>query len=184
MKQRTKIAIALPILIAIVSSFLTIDQVSANGTFGITSIDSNPNPLVTGDNMTVTVLFSDTSNIYSVQLLICTLTPEFLCESPVDMIEIDTGIYRGIFQIEYEVGTTVGYHIKIVYDNGTSPITIPETPDFLDMDIVEPLTDFFYFDAGTVQEKSDEAGCCGVLGTILAIGTTSLIARKKKSVKK
>ncbi len=181
MKNRTKVTKFLPLFVIFLSILFVGDQVDALTSYGITSIQQSPSAPVHGENLTVTVVFYDTTNISYVQLLICTLTPNFLCESPITMVEQETGTYAGIFLIEYEIGTTIGYHIKINYDNDTA-ITVPERSAFLDMDVIEPLTDFYYFDAGTVQAKTDSVGCCGILGTVLAISSTSLIVKRKKKL--
>ncbi|MHA1200463.1 MAG: hypothetical protein ACTSQF_14165 [Candidatus Heimdallarchaeaceae archaeon] len=183
MKNRVKILKFLPLFVIFLSVLFVSDQVSVTGELGITSIEHSPSSLIQGENLTVTVYFYNTTDISQVKLLICTITPEFLCEpQPIPMVEMETGTYEGKFLVEYDVGTTVGYHIIIVYENFTSVI-IPERSALLDMEIIEPLTGFYFFDAGAVQERTDSAGCCGIVGTILAIGSTSLIAKQKKKLK-
>ncbi|MCE7743144.1 MAG: hypothetical protein GOP50_11905 [Candidatus Heimdallarchaeota archaeon] len=183
MKNKTKILKFLPLFAIFLSVLFIGDQVSATSDLGITSIEHSPSTLIQGENLTVTVVFYDTTNISQVKLLLCTITPEFLCEpQPILMVEMEAGTYEGKFLVDYDIGTTVGYHIKIVYENFTSVI-IPETPTFLDMDIIEPITGFYFFDAGAVQQRTDSAGCCGIIGTVLAIGSTSLIAKQKKKLK-
>ena len=184
MKIKTKLSLFIPLILIFITAFLVNKQVYANSDYGILSIEYNPSPLISGKNMTVTAIFYDTTNISSVDLLICTFTPDFLCESPIDMIETSQGIYEGIFLISYDAGTTVGFHIKINYVNDTPATIVPETPEFQDMAIVEPLTGFYYFDAGTVQVATDETIGCGIVGTILAISSISVVAKKKNSLKK
>ena len=178
--NKTGLTKFLPLIIIVFSILFMGEQVRAETDYGITSIELDPSPLVIGENFTVTVVFYDTTNISQVKLLICTLTPKFLCEpQPTLMIEVNTGTYEGIFLVDYDVGTTVGYHIIIVYENFTSVI-IPETPAFLDMDIVEPLAGYYFFNAGAVQQPTDETGCCGIIILILAISSVSLISKKNK----
>ena len=180
MKKTEKISKVLPIFVILLLAFAT-DQARADVDFGITSIGVSPTPLRSGENMTVTVVFYDTTNITDVQLLVCTITPNFVCESPVNMVEKETGIYEGAFLIEYQIDTVVGYHIKINYANATN-IVIPEDSSFLDMDVIEPYPGIYYFNAGAVQLQTDETGYCGILGIFIAIGGAIMITKRKTKV--
>ncbi len=181
MKNKARIAKILPLFVVLLSAMFIGDSVNASSDYGITSIAQSPTPLIFEENLTITVVFYDTTNISTVKLLICTITPEFLCESqPITMVEITSGTYEGKFLIDdYAIGTTVGYHLILTYENFTS-IIIPDAPEFLEMEIIEPITGFYFFDAGAVQQRTEEAGCCGIIGATLAVLSTSLIAKRKR----
>jgi len=154
-------------------------KVRASNDYGVSEITHSPTILQKGQNMTVEITFSNNTDVDIVRLLICTLSPSFVCEpQPIVMGNISAITYSADFLIDYDEGTEVGYHIQIIYLNATS-IIIPDSSDFLGMDIVEPLTDEFFFSAGIVGGVS-ETGCCGILSTVLAVTASTIIFKKKK----
>ncbi len=154
-------------------------EVSASIDYGISEITHSPETLQKGQNMTVEVIFDNTTDVDIVRLLICTLSPSFVCEpQPIVMDNISAITYSADFLIEYDEGTEVGYHIQIIYLNATS-ILIPDTSDFLGKEIVEPITDEFFFSAGVVG-GINKTGCCGIFSTVLAVVASTIILKKKK----
>ncbi len=135
----------------------------------------------------------DWSNISQVKLLICTLSPQFLCEpQPRLMIMNDNSDWEYRMLLDtYQNGTHLGYHIQIVYDNASSQI-IPDRADFLDSSsIVEPITDEFFFSAGIIGKNSTtpsptttETSSLGVIAVsislILAVYTLKLKRKRNK----
>ncbi|MHA1219037.1 MAG: hypothetical protein ACTSSN_07590 [Candidatus Heimdallarchaeaceae archaeon] len=163
-------------------SFLSTMKTNASSDYGVNEITHSPVPLQQGQNLTVQIVFYNDTDVDIVKLLICTISPNFVCEpQPIIMNEITTLTYTANFLIEYEDGTEVGYHIQIVYLN-TSSVIIPDTVDYLSMDnIIEPVTDEIFFSAGIVGDIS-KTGCCGILGTILAIVSSTIIIKRNKKV--
>ena len=112
--------------------------------YGITKIQHSPEIISKGMDLNVTIDFYDETEILNVRLLLCQLSPDFVCSSPIDMEKIKPNIYSGIFNITYPEGSVLGYHIMIVYEN-YSPVIVPDSLDFLSIDnIVEPLPGEYY----------------------------------------
>lgn len=180
MVKKKILGISVLIIGLLAITFLLAMKINASSDYGVTEITHSPVPLQQGQNLTVQIVFHNDTDVDVVKLLICTISPNFVCEpQPVIMDEIVTLTYSASFLIEYEDGTEVGYHIQIVYLNGSSVI-IPDTVDYLSMDnIIEPVTDEIFFSAGIVGDVS-ETGCCGIIGTILAVVSSSIIVKRKK----
>jgi len=181
MTKRTIRIIQITILILIIS--FTIHNAKAVEKYGVTNINHSPQILQQNENMTVTVEFSYDTNISLVKLLICQLSPEFKCEAqPIVMDEITDNVYSGKFSVRYDNGTQVGYHIIIVYENFTT-VTIPETAEFLELDIIEPVTGEFFINAGKVGEEPtpSKTGClCIIPAGAAMLGIAITIKRRRK----
>jgi len=180
MAKKKILGISILILGLLTITFLSAMKINASSDYGVTEITHSPVPLQQGQNLTVQIIFHNETDVDIVKLLICTISPNFVCEpQPIIMNKIATLTYSANFLIEYEDGTEVGYHIQIVYLNGSSVI-IPDTVDYLSMDnIIEPVTDEIFFSAGIVGDVS-ETGCCGILGTVLAVVSSAIIVKRKK----
>ena len=170
MKTKKILSRSLPIFLVIMLTGILSKTSFASPSYGITSVEQSSNALVEGQNMTVTVNFEDTTDVNKSLLLVCQLYPTFQCFNPIAMINSGNS-YIGNYTVDQPLNSTIGYHIRIIYDNG-SYIEIPDSPDFLSMDnVVEVATDVFYFEAGIVVE--DVNGTNGF--TIVIIGSTLLI---------
>ncbi len=179
LKKRNLGLIILTVGLLLVISLST-TKISASGFYNISEISHTPETLQQGQNLTVEIVFVDDSDIDSVKLLICSLSPTFACKpQPYPMSEIASLTYSVDFLVDYDDGTEVGYHIMISYLNGSS-IIVPDSDNFLALDnLVEPLTDDFYVSAGYVGGIS-ETGCCGILGAVLAVVSSTIFIKRKK----
>ncbi|MHA1223112.1 MAG: hypothetical protein ACTSYD_00360 [Candidatus Heimdallarchaeaceae archaeon] len=175
-------------LVGILVLFSALIRVSATQNFGIVEIAKSPSTLVSGENMIVTIDFADVTNISMVKLLVCQLSPEFKCESqPIIMEnitneELPTDIvarFRGEFLVYYENGTSVGYHIFLVYENYTT-VTIPESSNFLSMEIVEPTAGEYFFFAGIVGQEEETTKTVGFGFLTVLYGSVILLKMKKR----
>jgi len=149
--------------------------------YGICSLSFNPKPLVSGENMTVIVNFYDTTNVSLVKLLICQLSPEFKCEPvPTLMNEEYNETFVGKFLVYYKSGVSVGFHIQIVYINGSS-LLIPDRANFLDFKTAEPITGEFYFDAGIVMKSTEKTSGILIITAVLSLMVTTIWIKRKKT---
>ncbi|MCG3217090.1 MAG: hypothetical protein KAS63_10215 [Candidatus Heimdallarchaeota archaeon] len=150
------------------------------GEYNILTLDHTPKPLQQYENITVSISFSDTSNITYVKLFICRLEPEFLCEdNPIFMQETEPFSYVGTFLIIYDEGTLVGYHIQLVYSNG-SFVVIPDSINFGSIsNIVEPVEGDYYISAGIVGETV-ETSSFSFLFVGFCIAFIFIVIRRKK----
>lgn len=130
----------------LITCSLILVALNGRAELGIVAVTQSSQTAEPHKDFTVTIQFSNDSDIELVKLLLCQLEPEFYCESnPIIMTETEDDVYSGTFEVPYENGSTLGYHIMIVYTNG-SDVMIPNSLDFLGMDnIVEPATGEFYF---------------------------------------
>lgn len=171
-------------LILSMSPILFGHEIQAIENYGVTDIEHTPKILHQNDFLSVTVDFSDTTDILYVKLIICQLEPEFLCnDAPVIMEETETNTYNGEFQILFDVGTLVGYHIQLVYTND-SIVFLPDSIDFLgDNNIIEPLTGDFYYNASYVVESTEETSCFGFLFLGISLAIISIVINRRRQSK-
>lgn len=149
--------------------------------YGICSLSFNPKPLVSGDNLTVIVNFYDITNVSLVKLLVCQLSPEFKCEpTPTLMYEEYNATFVGKFLVYYESGISVGFHIQIVYVNGSS-VLIPDRVNFLDFETAEPLIGEFFFDAGVVVDSTEKTSGFLILTAVLSLMVTMIWIKRRKN---
>jgi hypothetical protein len=149
--------------------------------YGVSSISIDPQPLVTGENMTISVNFHDITNLSLVKLLVCQLVPEFKCELAPIIMENETSYdYVGKFLVYYDKGTSVGFHIQIVYENGSS-ILIPDRENFLVINTSEPQTDEFFFYAGIVGVSTEETNGIMILTSILSLMVIAIWIKRRKN---
>jgi hypothetical protein len=175
--KKTKLLFLVIGLLAIIS--LSSLKINASSYYDVSEITKTPEILQKDQNMTVEIVFSNDSDVDVVRLLICTISPNFVCEpQPITMGKIANLTYSADFLVEYDEGTEVGYHIQIIYLNA-SQIIIPDSAEFLGMEIIEPVTDQFFFKAGVVGGIS-ETGCCGILSSVVAVAASTIIFKKKK----
>ncbi len=165
-------------------SMLMSQNINAAENYGVTAIEHTPATLHQNDILSVTVDFSDTTDIVYVKLIICQLEPMFLCEdAPIIMEEIESNTYSGDFLILFDVGTLVGYHIQIVYSND-SILFLPDGLDFLGADnIIEPLTDDFYYNASYVMEPTNETAGFSYLFLSISLAIISIVINRKRQNK-
>jgi len=102
-------------------------------------------------NVTITVAFSDDTNVSSILIQYCALEPEFLCHFPkTSMIRVSANTWQGSFIVLEETGK-IGYELHITY-NGVLYLA-PNASDFLGYsNIVEPSPDVFYFSISLSEE--------------------------------
>ena len=170
--------------ILLMSLMLVSQNINGLEDYGVTVINHTPETLHQNDILSVTVDFSDTTDIIFVKLIICQLEPQFLCEdSPIIMEETETNAYTGDFPILFDVGTLVGYHIQIVYTND-SVIFLPDSIDFLDADnIIEPFTGDFYYNASYVLEPPEETSNVNSIFLCISLAIISIVINKKRQNK-
>ena len=171
-------------LTILTSPILFGQDIQAIENYGVTAIDHTPKTLQKNGILSVTVDFSDNTDILYVKLVICQLEPEFLCnDAPIIMEETATNTYSGEFQILYEVGTLVGYHIQLVYTND-SIVFLPDSIDFLgDDNIIEPLTGDFYYNASYVVANTEETSCFGFFFLGISLAFISIVINRKRQIK-
>jgi hypothetical protein len=149
--------------------------------YGVSSITIDPQPLVNGENMTISVEFHDITNVSLVKLLVCQLAPEFRCElTPIIMEEESTLNYAGKFLVYYDKGTSVGFHIQLVYENGSS-ILIPDRENFLGFNTSEPETDEFFFYAGIVGDPTEKTNAIAVLTSVFSLMVIAIWIKRRKN---
>ncbi len=149
--------------------------------YGISSVSIDPQPLVAGENMTIVANFYDTTNVSLVKLLVCQLAPEFKCElTPIIMEEESSLSYEGKFLVYYENGVSVGFHLQIVYENGSS-ILIPDRENFLGFNTSEPETDEFFFYAGIVGDSTEKTKGIVVITSVLSLMVITIWIKRRKN---
>ena len=168
------------ILLGFLSFFsASMQSTHAVNTYGITNITKTPQSLKQNENMTVTVEFVDGSLYSLVKLLVCQLEPVYRCDAfPTIMQNTTDDIYSADYLIEFEIGTVVGFTIIIVFENFTTA-QIPETSEFLGLEIVEPVSGSFYIAAGTVSGIEDTSGFSYFLVGLSVLVITIAIKRRK-----
>jgi len=160
----------------------SMQSTQAEKTYGIISILRTPQQLEPNKNMTVTVEFEDGTQFVLVKMLICQLEPVYRCDAfPRIMHNITDDIYTADYLIQFDVGTVVGFTIIITYENFTQ-FQLPNTSEFLGLEIVEPETGSYYIAAGTVSEVEETSGVSITYSSIaIIIATISIIRKKKKN---
>ena len=153
------------------------------GELEITQVSQSSDVAQPNADFTVTLEFSDASDVELVKLLLCQLEPEFYCESnPILMEKTSENVYSATFVVPFENGSVMGYHIQIVYTNG-SDVMIPNAPDFLGMsNIVEPIQGEFYFKVPVLV--SNENGNTETSPFIVPFGAFILLITSHKLLKR
>ncbi|MCG3220811.1 MAG: hypothetical protein H7641_05465 [Candidatus Heimdallarchaeota archaeon] len=158
----------------------SVQSTKAINTYGITNITKTPQTLHQNENMTVTVEFVDGSLYDLVKLLVCQLEPVYRCDAfPVIMQNTTDDIYAADYLIQFDIGTVVGFTIIIVFENFTTA-QLPETSEFLGLEIVEPVAESYYIAAGTVSEIDDTSGFSYFLVGLTVLVVAIAIKRRKK----
>ena len=183
MKEKKLLVLSITLILLISTTFYGKNG-DALENYGVTAIDHTPTILHQNDILSVTVDFSDTTDILYVKLIICQLEPEFLCnDAPIIMEETESNTYNGEFQISFDIGTLVGYHIQLVYTND-SIVFLPDSANFLGADnIIEPLTGDFYYNASYVVENTEETSCFGFLFLGISLAIISIVINRKRQNK-
>jgi len=180
MKMKKTTLISLTFLIGVMI-FSSTQHSNASADYGITSVQHTPDPLLMEQNMTVTVVFYDASELHSLRLLVCELAPQFICDPSPILMERVGDTFSASYILTQEENATIGYHIQINYMNESS-IMIPDSQDFLSMsNIVEPLTGDFYFSAGEIEEVNTSNGfTIGLISSVILVAAI-VIKRKRKN---
>jgi len=145
--------------------------------YGITGISNEPNIAVLDEYLIFTIEFEDTSDIDNVRILICQLSPEFICEPQPTLTEPTDSGYVGEFLVDYEVGAKLGYKFLISYSNGTDLI-VPDRIDFLGItNIVEPVTGDYYIEVD-IQEDTEKT--LGYIAFIVISGLLIITIIRKR----
>ncbi len=190
MKKYSKIfSISLFIFILFLVLFQNEGMTAYAKDYGITTIQHSPETISTGMDLNVTIDFYDETEILNVRLLLCQLSPDYVCSAPIDMEKIKPNIFSGIFNITYPEGSVLGYHIMIVYENYSSVI-VPDSIDFLSIDnIVEPLPGEYYIkvpiQTATITETSnnDTELTDGFAFTLSFLVLVSFVYLRKRRIK-
>ena len=168
------------ILTAILFLSSLIQMTEASKTYGISQISITPGILQQNENMTVSVGFEDSSQIEMVKLLVCQLEPEYKCDAfPTIMQEKESNVYSTNYLIAFERGTVVGITLILVYDNETT-VHLPETSEFMGLEVVEPSSGTFYFAAGTVGEIEETSNFSFLL-IGLSVLVISIVIKRRRS---
>lgn len=111
----------------------------------------------------ITLVFTNDSEITSVLLYYCSLSPEFICHYPglnmtrKSSIGHSNSHYWSSFIPEYENGTTMGYHFIIEYENLSQQI-IPENETFNNYtNIIKASDNQFYFSILLIDMQSESS---------------------------
>ncbi len=107
-----------------------------------------------GSSINLTLEFHDTSIVDSVYLLYCSIEPEFYCHFPaIPLNDTNHNSFMGVFIPEYEIGTVMGYHFSVHYNNGTS-IELPNISSFLNnkTNIRQAEDNMYYFVLRIIEE--------------------------------
>ncbi len=195
MKKNSKIySISLFVFILILVLFQNEGMTAYAKDYGITTIQHSPETISTGMNLNVTIDFYDQTEILNIRLLLCQLSPDFVCSAPIEMEKISPNIFSGIFNVTYPEGSVLGYHIMIVYENYSSVI-VPDSLDFLSIDnIVEPLPGEYYIQipiqtATTITETNTETSnndtelTNGFASTLSFLVLVSFVYLRKRRIK-
>jgi hypothetical protein len=179
MKMKLKTVLILLGLLLFLSA--SIQSSKAEKTYGITNVTKTPQNLEQNKNMTVTVEFEDGTQFVLVKLLVCQLEPVYRCDAfPRIMQNITDDIYIADYLIQFDVGTVVGFTIIITFENFTQ-YQLPNSAEFLGLEIVEPETGSFYIAAGTVNEIEETTGVGLFSFSIVIIIISITFKRKKKT---
>ena len=181
MKRKNLKEIIFTVLMIFLVITLNSRTIQAQVDYGVSSVSIDPQPLVSGENMTIEVDFYDTTNVSLVKLLVCQLAPEFRCElTPILMEEESSLSYVGKFLVYYDKGISVGFHIQIIYENSSS-VLIPDRENFLGFNTSEPQTDEFFFYAGIVGDPTEKTNGIAVLTSVFSLMLITIwIKRRKK----
>lgn len=183
-------------LVLLVVSFMKLNCSFASFDYGITEITCTPNPLQRNEYMRIFVDFYDYKDVLTLHMLVCNISPTYELETePISMIMDDNSDWHGIYLVEQENGTEIGYQIKITYKDASNVI-LPNSLDFLGKtNIVEPEDGVYFFSAGVVggEEVSTSNSTSSsdntetsinltnwvIIGAIFAIVSSVIIRRRK-----
>jgi hypothetical protein len=138
--------------------------------------------------ITITVINNQQNLINSISLFYCSLEPDFQCHFPgLDLNEYTSGQFNVTFTPEYDIGTTMGYHLRINMDNGS----VFDIPDNLNYPCSQPIQqaadEQFYFIVQIVSETetvSTTKSTTGIQGLYLILNLLLITAFTKKGIKK
>ncbi|MHA1302277.1 MAG: hypothetical protein ACTSQE_09330 [Candidatus Heimdallarchaeaceae archaeon] len=175
MSKRITYVLALTFLL-----FLAYPTRTLAGKYGIQTISHTPDYISPNTNLTVSIEFSDTSDIETIRLLICQLSPEFKCEPKPILMEEETNVFTGVFYITYEAGSSLGYHFLISYTNGTD-VEVPDSIDFLGLTtIVEPVEDSFYIKVDVNEPLTEDTPGFMITFAVPALLIITIYRKKRK----
>lgn len=185
-KSKIKITIVSLLLLAFILAFTARVSIAKAESLSIISVIHAPTMPSQGTDVNVQVTFNDDSNVSTIRIQYCSLTPIYSCHSTqYSMTEIGSNLWSGNFTVTEESGT-IGFELIISLTNG-STITAPDSSDFLGYDnIVEPITGFFYFSID-ITESTNTAPMNVSIGEIAIIFSSIIMIRtisqrRKKNV--
>lgn len=150
--RRLKVLSSLLFFIFIISNFHINSTQAANN--GVLDITNSPSIVKYSENMTVSITFSDVTNITSVGLIYCQLQPVYMCHYPFNYLtQTITNVFSVNVTIKDQYPAVIGYEIFIEYKNNQT-INFPDSRKLdYGLDIVEPANNTYYYKV--MLEKSN-----------------------------
>ncbi len=137
-----RILFVVTIIFVILNTTVTTSGQSHNG---VTSITYNPKMPEQNENLTVTMSFSDVSNVSSITLIYCRVLPEYTCHIPAYNMKLKGNNYTTTFKVMENSSEVLGFHMTVRYNDNTEV----DFPDERQLDyglpIIEPVTGKFYY---------------------------------------
>lgn len=135
----------------IISSMLFLLPLGANATpegSGIVSISHSPTIPDSFGNITITMEFTDASNVSRIRLTYCRMTPDYLCHFPsytLEATENDPNVYSVEFTLKDDSESIIGYRFYVDYTDDSSK-EFPESQEssFTEY-VMEPDENIFYY---------------------------------------
>lgn len=139
----------------------------ASGNWNVVDIHHDPAEGITSDDkVTVYITLNDTTNVSSVEYQHCEIDPVGTCSIYADMTAEGNNTYSGVIP-ERDSGATIGYKVKIEYDNTSDKEYSPDKDNYHEYQIEK-------------DKKDDDTSFAGAPIVILTFVTALLIVRRKK----
>ncbi|MHA1966910.1 MAG: hypothetical protein ACW964_03820 [Candidatus Hodarchaeales archaeon] len=139
-----------------------------------------------GTSINLTIKYSGAITVDSVSLLYCSLEPEFYCHFPaIPLNETMQNSFMGVFIPEYEVGTVMGYHFSVTYDNGNTT-ELPDSSSFTNnrTNIRQAEDNQYYFELRIIKEYNTNHHETSWLNSYCVISFVFLIFWKRRTKNK
>lgn len=179
MNQKYKILIGFLVLVSVFSSpFITNASQMKVADAEVVSVAHTPIIVSKSTNVTVLVTFDDDSQVNSIDLHYCSISPLYACHPQTAMTANGSNTWIGSFVVTEESGV-IAYqmHISTTMDD----YDIPDGLTYLGHDnIIEPSTDTFYFSI-TLSTPTNQAplmSWCGAVSSLLAVAVIRIRKRK------
>jgi hypothetical protein len=169
-------------IVAIVLALAIVLLTAPTGVLGASISEVTHDPAIpkSGEGVDIALKFSDVSNVTSVSIIYCSISPDnkITCEFPQNMIQdsSDNTLFTYTIAKTYDPGIKIGFKFKINYDDGRPNESFPKSQaDSPFHDVDGPYEDSYYFIYTLKSESTQDLTLFFIVLAVLIVAFVPLI---------